>query len=73
MKLLASIEQRSPADVLHAALADYVGKHKGELSKAFSDTQKAIAKGDLESLTSILSASVEDQADEAMNRLQKLR
>jgi hypothetical protein len=69
LRLLAELEHRSPQAVFHAALAQYLETHRDELAVVFSDTQRAIASGDLEALTAQLAASAEAQADALMASL----
>jgi hypothetical protein len=69
LRLLAELERRSPQDVFHAALAQYLETHRDELAVVFSDTQRAIASGDLDALTAQLAASAEAQADALMASL----
>jgi hypothetical protein len=66
LRLLAELEQRSPQEVFHAALAEYLESHRDELATVFADTQRAIASGDLDALTAQLAASSEAQADALM-------
>ncbi|HEY8640266.1 MAG TPA: hypothetical protein VIL53_07145 [Solirubrobacterales bacterium] len=72
VRLIAEIEQRSPADVVHAALVQYLQMHKDELADVFTATQRAIAAGDLETLGQIAASSAQAQADAAMARLEAL-
>jgi hypothetical protein len=69
LRLLAELERRSPQDVFHAALAEYLVSHRDELATVFADTQRAIASGDLDTLTTQLAASAEAQADALMATL----
>ncbi len=69
LRLLAELERRSPQDVFHAALSEYLETHRDELAVVFSDTQRAIASGDLDALTAQLAASAEAQADALMASL----
>ncbi len=69
LRLLAELERRSPQEVFHAALAEYLDAHREELAAVFADTQRAIASGDLDALTSQLAASAEAQADALMATL----
>ena len=71
LRLLAELERRSPQEVVHAALAEYLISHRDELTAAFADTQRAIASGDLDALTAQLAASAEAQADALMATLPK--
>jgi len=69
LRLLAELERRSPQDVFHAALAEYLESHRHELVAVFTETQRAIASGDLDALTAQLAASAESQADALMTTL----
>lgn len=69
LRLLAELQQRSPQEVFHAALAEYLESHRDQLSAVFSETQRAVAAGDLDALTAQLSASAEEQADELLATL----
>jgi hypothetical protein len=69
LRLLAELQRRSPQDVFHAALSEYLEAHRDELAVVFSDTQRAIASGDLDALTAQLAASAETQADALMASL----
>ena len=73
LRLLAELEQRSPQEVFHAALAEYLQSHRDELATAFADTQRAIASGDLDTLTAQLASSAEAQADALMATLPESR
>lgn len=63
LRLLAELEQRSPQEVFHTALAEYLRSHRDELATAFGDAQRAIASGDLDALTAQLASSADAQAD----------
>lgn len=69
LRLLAELEQRSPQEVFHAALAEYLESHREQLAAVFTEAQRAIAAGDLEALTAQLTASAEAQADALMATL----
>jgi len=69
LRLLAELAQRSPQEVFHTALAEYLDSHRGELSVVFIETQRAIASGDLDALTHQLTASAEAQTDALMATL----
>jgi len=73
LRLLAEIQQRSPQEVVHEALALYLESHRDELATAFVETQRAIASGDLDALTSQLSASEDAQADALLATLPRSR
>lgn len=69
LRLFAELERRSPQEVFHAALAEYLVSHRDELVAVFADTQRAIAAGDLDGLTAQLTESAEAQADALMATL----
>jgi len=71
--LLAELERRSPQEVFHAALAEYLVSHRDKLAAKFADTQRAIASGDLDALTAQLVESAEAQADALMATLPENR
>jgi hypothetical protein len=73
LRLLAELERRSPQEVFHAALAEYLVSHRAELATVFADTQRAIASGDLDALTTQLAASADAQADALMATLPETR
>lgn len=69
LRLLAELERRSPQEGFHAALAEYFESHRHELAAIFTETQRAIASGDLDALTAQLAASAEAHADTLMATL----
>jgi hypothetical protein len=73
LRLLAELGRRSPQEVFHAALAEYLESHRDELAAVFTETQRAIAAGDLDALTAQLAASAEAQADALMATLPESR
>jgi hypothetical protein len=73
LRLLAELERRSPQEVFHAALAEYLESHRDELGTMFAETQRAIAAGALNALTAQLAASAEAQADALMATLPESR
>jgi hypothetical protein len=69
LRLLAELERRSPQEVVHSALAEYLDGHRDQLAAVFTETQRAIAAGDLDALTAQLAASAEAQADALLETL----
>ena len=63
LRLVASLEQRTPADVIHSALDLYLERRRAELSAVFSSTQAAIQNGDLDGLTVSLEGGTKAMAD----------
>jgi hypothetical protein len=69
LRLLAELERRSPQEVFHAALAEYLESHRDRLAAVFTDAHRAIAAGDLDALTAQLESSAESQAGALMATL----
>ncbi len=63
LRLLAGLEKRSPAEVVHAALAEYFQTHRGEIAATFTHAQEMIAAGDLEGLAQALTAGTDVQVN----------
>ena len=61
LRLLAGLEKRSLAEVVHVALAEYFQAHRGELAATFTHAQEMIAAGDLEGLARALRAGTDGQ------------
>lgn len=71
--MVASLEGRQPAQVVHAALGEYLENHRAQLVEVFSQAQKAIASGDLDALTQLLAASATTHADVLAADIDSLR
>jgi hypothetical protein len=69
LRLIAELEQRSPQEVFHAALAEYFESHSEHLAAVLAETQRAIATGDLDALTAQRTASAEAFSDAFMASL----
>jgi hypothetical protein len=54
LQLLADVERRTPAEVVHAALAEYLAAHREELASVYGETQALLRAGDIEGLTAAL-------------------
>jgi hypothetical protein len=63
LRLVAGIEGRQPAAVIHAALSEYIENHRDELVRVFARAQSAIAAGDLDGLTEMLTVSSRGEAN----------
>lgn len=50
LEQVARLQGQSRARVIHEALAEYVQAHRGELSQLYTQTQQALASGDLAEL-----------------------
>lgn len=69
LTMLAGMQQRGRSEVIHAALAEYVANHRGELSALFADTQRAIASGDIEAIARVAAASLDRTVDALVDDL----
>ncbi len=54
LQLLADVERRTPAEVVHSALAEYLTTHRDELASVYGETQAWLLAGDIEGLTAAL-------------------
>lgn len=54
LQLLAGVERRSPAEVVHSALAEYLRTHRDELASVYGETQAFLRAGDIDGLTAAL-------------------
>jgi hypothetical protein len=68
LRFIADVEGRSPADVLHTALEEYLSNHREGLAAIFESAQDAIARGDIEALSTLASAAAKNRARAATER-----
>ena len=68
LRLIAEIEGRGPADIVHVALSEYLANHRDVLAATFADAQKAIAAGDITALASIAGGGSKRRAAAAKRR-----
>jgi hypothetical protein len=54
LQLLADVERRTSAEVVHSALAEYLATHREELASVYGETQALLRAGDIEALTAAL-------------------
>lgn len=73
LRLIAGVEGRAPAHVLHSALVDYMKRHRRSLSNVFTKAQGAFATGDPTELAEILAANAGKQAADRAEQLKALR
>lgn len=66
LRLIAEAEGRGPADVIHAALQEYLLAHRDTLAAAFSQAQRAIASGDIGALAAVASGASRRRAQAAV-------
>jgi hypothetical protein len=72
LRLIAEVEGRGPADVVHSALEEYLATHRDVLAESFAQAQRAIAGGDLAALAAIASGASQRRAQVAVSRHDKL-
>ncbi len=68
LRLIAEVEGRGPADVVHSALEEYLATHRDALAESFSKAQRAIASGDIAGLAAIASGASRRRAQAAVRR-----
>jgi hypothetical protein len=68
LRLIAEVEGRGPADVVHAALEEYLVTHREVLAESFSQAQRAIASGDIAGLGAIAAGASRRRAQAAVAR-----
>lgn len=73
IRLLADMEQRSPAEVIHLAVAQYLHSHREKLASHFAETQRAVASGDLEGLARLLAPGADHLSAELLDDLEQQR
>jgi hypothetical protein len=73
LRLIAEIEGRQQAQVMHVALAEYMTRHRDQLADVFTRAQKAFEAGDIEALAKAMSASGDRQVDELVAQVAAAR
>lgn len=73
LRLLADMQQRSPAEVVHLALAQYLNDHKSELAPRLAESQRAVSSGDLDALARLLAPGAEAIAAELLDDIDQFR
>jgi hypothetical protein len=63
---LTRLLRRSRAEVMHAALAEYLARHREELTRLYDQTQQAIASGDLAALARASEAARQAEVEAIM-------
>jgi hypothetical protein len=63
LRLAALAENRSVADVVHSALAEYFDHHREQLVALYDETRAAIAAGDVERLAAGLMRGSQERVD----------
>lgn len=66
LEVLAQLRRQSRAEVIHEALAEYLVNHRDELSRIYTETQQALAAGDIERLGRASAAAHDAEIDAIM-------
>lgn len=69
LTLVAGMLRRGRAEIVHAALAEYIANHRKELAALFEETQRAIATGDIEAVTKASADALESEIDRLVAEL----
>ena len=72
LRLIAEAEGRSPADVIHAALQEYLLAHRDALAAVFSQAQQAVASGDIDALATVASGASRRRAQAVVKAHERL-
>jgi hypothetical protein len=73
VRLLAEMERRSPAEIIHLAIAEYLNAHKDQLAPRFTESQRAVSAGDLDALIRLLTPEADAIAAELLEDLDQYR
>jgi hypothetical protein len=73
LRLIAGLEGRNAAQVVHAALAEYMNHHRDRLADVISSAQRAFATGDTTSLAQAMSLSAQQRVDELVRSVEDAR
>jgi hypothetical protein len=66
LEVLAQLRQQSRAEVIHEALAEYLVNHRDELSRLYTETQEALAAGDIDRLARASTTARDAEVDAIM-------
>jgi hypothetical protein len=66
LELLAQLRRQSRAEVIHDALAEYLVNHREELSRLYTETQQALASGDIDRLVRASTTTRDSEVDAIM-------
>jgi hypothetical protein len=66
LEVLAQLRRQSRAEVIHEALAEYLVNHRDELSRLYTETQQALAAGDIDRLVRASTSGREADVDAIM-------
>ena len=63
LEVLAQLRRQSRAEVIHEALAEYLVNHRDELNRLYTETQQALAAGDIDRLVRASTTGREAEVD----------
>ena len=66
LDVLTQLRRQSRAEVIHEALAEYLVNHREELSRLYTETQQALASGDIDRLVRASTAARDAEVDAIM-------
>ncbi|HZS86725.1 MAG TPA: hypothetical protein VFE42_04430 [Chloroflexota bacterium] len=66
LEAVARLQRQSRAQVIHAALAEYLLNHREELSRLYAETQQALAAGDMDRLVRATETTRDAEVDAIM-------
>lgn len=69
LTLVAGVLRRGRAEIVHAALVEYIANHREELAALFEETQRAIAAGDIEAIAKASAEALESEIDRLVAEL----
>ena len=73
LRALSSLEGRVPADIVHDALREYIGRRGADLSARFDAAQRALSSGDIEAVVGVLGEGRESRVGALREKLDQLR
>jgi predicted transcriptional regulator len=69
LEVLAQLRRQSRAAVIHEALAEYLANHREELTRLYTETQRALAAGDIDRLVHASAATRDAEVDAIMTTI----
>ena len=66
LAVLAQLRRQSRTEVIHEALAEYLVNHRAELSRLYTETQQALAAGNIDRLVRASATARDAEVDAIM-------
>lgn len=73
IRLLAHLRRSTPAEIVHAALTEYLVEHRADLARLHAETQGFIELGDIEGLAAAMRGDAEGVAARLAARARGVR